>query len=396
MQDNWLDFLAGEGAAMQGNTVHHFNGAALQDEAAATDWLTALTDYAVIEVSSADEGMSEGAAANSSPVESGARPAASGGFILPGAKIPATEFLQNQFCNDLDALKETADVSKGQINGYCNPKGRLLALFYLIRYLPPNTASGTARYRMLLPASVAESFEKRLSMFVMGADAKVTSQPSLQVLAVAGSKAVAPLDSLLGSGASVADLEPYEVITGEGVQVLRLPAERWLLLSDAQRVADDWKTLASALQLAGNHRWTLSCIAQGEPSVHAETVEKFIPQMLNLQSIDALSFSKGCFPGQEIVARMQYLGKLKRTMRRISFNSDSLPAIGSVISSAEDADAGTLVSVACNAAGGYEGLAVLKVGVDVTTLAVGGSAAGQASELTLPYPVELPGSEAKA
>ena len=250
---------------------------------------------------------------------------------------------------------------------------------------------------MVLPASVAESFVKRLSMFVLGADAKINLQPSLQVLAAAGSKAVAPLDSIMGSGASVADLAPYEVITGESVQVLRLPADRWLLLSDAQRVEDDWKTLAASLQVVGNHRWSLACIAQGEPSVHAETVEKFIPQMLNLQSIDALSFKKGCFPGQEIVARMQYLGKLKRNMRRISFNSESLPAIGSAISSGEDADAGTLVSVACSEAGRYEGLAVLKADVDVTTLAFDAVAAGPdsaTSELKLPYPVELPGCEA--
>ncbi len=370
MQDNWLDFLAGEGGLMQGNTLHHFSDTLVENEAVVSDWLTALPDYAVVEAGSAD----------------------------------AADFLQAQFCNDLGLLNEADGASSAQLNGYCDPKGRLLGLFHLLRHVSPSDASDSKAFRLLLPTSVAERFTKRLAMFVLRSDVKIALQPSVHVLAAAGSKAVAALDSLLAGstpekGISIATLEPYQAVAGAGLQILRLPAERWVILTESHRAQDDWKILATALQPVGGHRWTLACIKQGEPSIHAETVEKFIPQMLNLQSIDALSFKKGCYPGQEIVARMQYLGKLKRNMRRISFDSEELPDIGTSLTSGADADAGAIVSVAFSEPGRCEGLAVLKIDVDVSTLAINGMAAGPGSnfrELEMPYPVVIPGCDVKA
>lgn len=380
MQDNWLEFLAGEGARLQGKFVLSFNDALPENEAGLTDWLTALPNHVVVEAVSADAGKQTR-------------------HFKDGA-LSVTDFLQNQFCNDLGSLNEQPSDPQAQLNGYCNPKGRLLALFYLIRYSRAGSEGAEeAAYRMLLPASVADGFVKRLSMFLLGADAKIALQPAWQALVAAGPKAVEPLDTLLDAAGSVADLQPYQAITRDDVQVVRLPAERWLILSETGHAIQHWNILAEALQPVGQHRWTLACIEQGEPSVQVETLEKFIPQMLNLQSIGALSFKKGCFPGQEIVARMQYLGKLKRNMRRISFDSPTLPAVGSAITSGEDADAGTLVSVACSKDGRYEGLAVLKADVDIATLAIDTEPAGQvsaASELSLPYAVELPGCDVKA
>ena len=345
------------------------------------NWLTTLPDYAVVEATPA--GLKE------SPL-----PASM-------ARVSTLDFLQNQFCNDLTELDADVDA---QINGYCNPKGRLLAVFHLLA----GADGGEGRsFRMVLPASAAAGFVKRLSMFVLGADAKFSLLSQVQVLAMGGLQGADALDGLMGAADSVTSLEPYQASVAGDLQVLRLPADRWLILVDAERSESVLKTLAEVVTVGGSQHWLAAAIAQGEPVIIAETAEKFIPQMLNMQSIDGLSFKKGCYPGQEIVARMQYLGKLKRNMRRIGFAADAMPAEGAGIN-ADDADLGTLVSVAAIAAetpGRYEALAVLKADADLSSLSQVTFVAGEGSadistgellELELPYAVELPGCDVKA
>lgn len=345
------------------------------------NWLTALPDYAVVEATAAD----------TPPLR-----------IRDVEPVNAQGFLQNQFCNDVAAID--AGVT-AQINGFCNPKGRLLALFHLIA----STDTDTARtFRMVLPASVANGFVKRLSMFLLGADAKISLQPQLQVWAMAGLQAAEALDGLPGSQTSAASLEPYQSVAADHLQVVRLPADRWLIIAEADGAAAIQKSLADVATPVDSQHWVAAAIAQGEPAITAETAEKFIPQMLNMQSIDGLSFKKGCYPGQEIVARMQYLGKLKRNMRRIGFAADAAPLAGATIKTADDADLGTLVSVsaaAAESAGRFEALAVLKADADLSAISDVSFAAGEGGdgisaselvELELPYPVELPGCDVKA
>ena len=342
------------------------------------NWLAALPDYAVVEASSAGKQVSD-------RIKS------------------ADDFLQDQFCNDVKAVgaPEGADA---QINGYCNPKGRLLALFHLLVHEQEDSGRS---YRMILPASVAEGFVKRLSMFVLQADAKISLQSQLQVFGMAGLQGAEVLDKFLGTETSVLALEPYQSVAADNLQVLRLPADRWLLLADEESAGELSELLAGVVTPVDHSYWVAAAIAEGEPAITADTTEKFIPQMLNMQSIGGLSFKKGCYPGQEIVARMQYLGKLKRNMRRIGFAADAMPAEGAGIN-ADDADLGTLVSVAAIAAetpGRYEALAVLKADADLSSLSQVTFVAGEGSadistgellELELPYAVELPGCDVKA
>jgi hypothetical protein len=98
--------------------------------------------------------------------------------------------------------------------------------------------------------------------------------------------------------------------------------------------------------------------------IYALTSEAFVPQMINLQLIDGVSFKKGCYPGQEIVARMQYLGKLKRRMYRTMIDTDSAPQPGADIYCSSDPtqSAGKVVSAAAHPDGGYAALAVLHIG----------------------------------
>jgi len=118
--------------------------------------------------------------------------------------------------------------------------------------------------------------------------------------------------------------------------------------------------------------WVLGDIQAGVPSIVSSTQDAFVPQMVNLGQVDGLSFTKGCYPGQEIVARMQYLGKLKRAMVRFSSASTSVPQPGDKLSAGDDENAGEVVS-SVSVDGGMECLAVVKTAADVSTFTYQGA-----------------------
>lgn len=210
----------------------------------------------------------------------------------------AESFLQGQLCNDVTALP----ANGVQTNGYCSPRGRLLAIFYLIR--------DGERFLLLLPKSVHEGFRKRLSMFVLRAEVEITEHPAARVLAL---------------------MEPAELTSftperpgspGEGSMLARdcwigrLRGENacWLLVGGEDALDLHMQSLATDTVATTSNHWLGTRLLEGEPTILAETVDRFVPQMVNLDLIDGLSFSKGCYPGQEIIARTRYLGKQKRRM----------------------------------------------------------------------------------
>jgi len=390
VQDEWLEFLSAQGAEFNQdsdqdrhkNSVLCFNGSSVAAESGVDNWLVPLTDYAVIGVNS------DG----------------------------AYDFLQAQFCNDPAEIQaEPGSPALAQLNGYCNPKGRLLALFHLL-----GNDSGDG-YRLVTPASVAEALLKRLSMsaalpvrqsgasgmFVQRLDVEIAVSSEVRVLAVGGTLAEAALQGLLADDQQLPVSGSCQVVSHEAVQIVALPNKRWLLLVDSSRAESVWLQLQAELTPAGENRWYLASIEQGEPCVVQQSTEKFIPQMLNMQSIDALTFKKRCYPGQEIVARMQYLGKLKKRMYRLLLPTSELSAeaisthlqVGASLSAGDDADAGTLVSVARGADGGHQCLAVLKIGCDINELNIENvefKSGELVSELPLPYTVILPDAPEKA
>src|SRR5690606_16918756 len=113
--------------------------------------------------------------------------------------------------------------------------------------------------------------------------------------------------------------------------LVALSPGRSLLVVGADRAEAVWTRLAARAIPAGVPLWTLLAIRDGQGEVRPETREEFIPQMLNLQHTGAVSFRKGCYTGQEIVARMQYLGKLKRRMYRLAIPIADTPAPGAEI-----------------------------------------------------------------
>jgi len=202
------------------------------------------------------------------------------------------DFLQGQLSNDLRLLS----ASRAQLSSYSNPKGRMLAVFHLMR-------SGDA-VLLEVHRSVAEATLKRLRMFVLRS--KLTLEDAgLSALGLIGSEA------LQAQGLPVPP-QPLDCLEHDGLLVLRrlgaLP--RYSVHGPAARIA----ALCAERPGGRPEDWKRAELQAGVPSVYPETRELFVPQMANLDVLGGISFDKGCYTGQEIVARLHYLGQLKRRM----------------------------------------------------------------------------------
>jgi folate-binding protein YgfZ len=290
----------------------------------------------------------------------------------------AFSFLQGQLCNDLAQVSPT----QAQITGYCNPKGRLLAL-------PLITAQDNG-YFLILPENVTASFCKRLTMFVLRADVSIRVRDDMACVGL-----VADVDGSFGSAEPLAGQKPSGLLstsTDSTIQWINWHAdfsgasrrERLLRIAPVTDQITFWQACGELCKSPAAN-WQLADITAGLPSITERIKESFVPQMVNLQLINALSFTKGCYPGQEIVARMQYLGKLKRHMRLFHFQSAVAPLPGDSLQTGDDEAAGTVVSAVSDSTGSGRLLAVVKVSVGQSTMVTGETTVTAAA---LPY--ELP------
>lgn len=272
-------------------------------------------------------------------------------------------FLQGQLTCDVLALK-TGTSSYG---GYCTPKGRLLATFLLWQ--------DDTGYLMLLPVTVAEAVRKRLSMYILRSRVKAEDlAPALVCIGITGSDAAQQVHALGG----VLPERVHACITGDAVTVIRLPGNRYLAVTARGRT--------QAPPDAGG--WAALDIANGIPFIQPATREEFVPQMVNLDLIGALSYTKGCYPGQEIVARTHYLGRLKQRMYRASVAAPAAPGDKLYCAELGEQSAGMIVASAAVAAGRQEVLAVLQTANAATASYHCGSPQGAPLTLAnLPYPV---------
>lgn len=260
----------------------------------------------------------------------------------------AESFLQGQL--SCDVRKITANAA--QYGGYCSPKGRLLANFLLWK-----TADG---YAMQLPAMLHAAIQKRLSMFVLRAKVKVTdSSKSYVRLGVAGSDAAALLTQTLGA---VPDTN-LGVVQSEQAVILRMAPDRFEIATPPEQASALWEKLSKDATPVGAACWDWLGIKAGIPVVTPATQEQFVPQMANLEAIGGVSFQKGCYPGQEIVARTQYLGKLKRRMYLAHIQSATPIMAGDELFSADMAEqsSGMIVNAAPSPDGGFDALAVVQM-----------------------------------
>lgn len=257
----------------------------------------------------------------------------------------AKGFLHSQLTSDVNHLTE----GKAQYSAWCTAKGRMQASFIAWREKDA--------YQLALSADLQEAVQKRLQMFVLRAKVKLASLSEQKCLiGLAGPQAQ---EALSHAGLPVPTVE-LTSLSGQGGSVIRMADGRFLIVSAAESVADVWQRMAIKATPAGLPVWRWLDIQAGFPLVVAATKEEFVPQMADFEKIGGVSFHKGCYPGQEIVARTQYLGKVKRHLFRL--RSEQALHAGEDLHSPDNPDqtCGKVVSVAPSPAGGFEALAVIQ------------------------------------
>lgn len=254
----------------------------------------------------------------------------------------AKDFLQGQLTCDVGQV--TAD--RAQFGGYCTPKGRLLANFLLLA-----TSEG---YLMYLPADIAPGVAARLKKFVLRSKVTIEEASDWRALGVMGPNAVDVMQQAL----QLSPHEPLGVARRASLAVVRLRGDTFLVIAPAAEIDATWRQIARQAVPVGEACWSWAQIHAGMPWITAPTQDSFIPQMIGLDAIGGISFEKGCYTGQEIVARAHYLGEVKRGLR------SGLTAARATAGDALNHDgqaAGTVLNAAPVPGEGFELLAVVSV-----------------------------------
>lgn len=268
----------------------------------------------------------------------------------------AQSFLQGQLSCDVAQL----DSSTALYGSYCNPKGRMLASFLLWK--------DSTGFVMQLPRELQAGIQKRLSMYVLRSKVKLADDADALVrIGLSGENARTLVLEAVDNVPALKEAVPLKlgVVQGGLTTVLRLAADRFELVTSAEQAPELWRCLSRAAVQVGASCWSWLDIRAGIPVITSSTQEQFIPQMVNLEAIGGVSFSKGCYPGQEIVARTQYLGKIKRRMYLVNIKPRSAfppVAAGDELFSAGmgDQPAGMIVNAANSPDGGMDALAVVR------------------------------------
>ena len=226
----------------------------------------------------------------------------------------ARSFLHGQFTNDLMNLP----AGEAQLSAWCSAQGRVIANFLL--YARP-LSEGAEEIRLLFHESLRATVPQRLGRYVLRAKVEFADMPqSFFHLGISGAKAGATrlAECLAATELPRIPDAPLAVTHDGDVSLLRLPDEDRLILSvPAARLDAIQRTLEQSLSAATPELWQWLDVQYGLPWVSSATSEAFVPQMMNLEQLGYVSFKKGCYPGQEVVARTHYLGQVKRRLYRV-------------------------------------------------------------------------------
>ena len=354
MQSDWQAFLAHNGAEFEDNRLTHFGNPDRELRMAlGGNIICDLSHYALLAISGAD----------------------------------AADFLQSQFINDIRSL----DENTSHLNGYCNPKGRMIAGFRVFK------RDDTIYLR--LDRALGQAVVRRLHQYKMRSKVEIRDVSGNFVrLGFSGKTAADRLSEILDTP----DIAVNGAIKGGrrygNLTAIRVPGitPSYELYSDEAHIQDIWTRLNVDSAPVGPQPWRLIEVLAGIPHLGTETTEQFVPQMLNYQSIGGLSFEKGCYPGQEIVARMHYLGRLKKRMYLARVKTDAPPRPNQPLygGKAAASKTGAIVNAERHPDGGYAVLAVIQISDAESAPVHLGDAKGPRLEITaLPYPVELEKSD---
>jgi tRNA-modifying protein YgfZ len=299
--------------------------------------------------------------------------------VLRARGPDALSFLQGQLSNDLARL----GAERSLLAGYHNPQGRVIALLRVLQLAPEDLLA-------VLPRELIAPVMARLAKFILRAKVKLADE-SLSwrvggLLAVAGEAAASGAARAAGALVAALPAAPDSVAHSAdavAVQVAQQPA-RWLLLSPTPRSPLPDADAAAAAQI-----WQRVAIACGEPQVYAATSGEFVAQMLNLDALGAIAFDKGCYTGQEVIARAHYRGRVKRRMQRFVTLAPQALKPGDT-GTLTDGRAFKVVDAVRRTDGRCEFLAVAPLIEGESAPALAEAAAGEhleAESLPLPYPL---------
>lgn len=292
--------------------------------------------------------------------------------VLAVRGVDASKFLQGQLTCNLDYLSDT----KATLGARCTQKGRMQSSF---RILLEGDGCLLAMASELVEPQLAD-----LKKYAVFSKSKLTDESASWVRFGLNNGDGA----LVNLGLDLAQ-ETDSVVRANDLIAIRVSPARAELWVRADHASDAQSRLAAQLDEGSLNDWQLGQIRAGIGQVFGATREEFIPQMLNLQAVGGVSFKKGCYTGQEIVARMQYLGKLKRRLYRLTLADQELPEPGAALFSPVHASAVGNIVMAAKAETGIELLAVLQADAVENARIQLGSTEGPALQLAeLPYTLD--------
>lgn len=300
MQTQWNSFLLDNGAQIKNNEITDFGQPKLESRATLTgNIISNLSQLATIEVSGQD----------------------------------AEEFLHGQFTSDIKSLNK----DNFQFSAWCNAKGQVISNFYILRY-----QSG---FLLLIPVDQCEKFTSRLKMYIMRSDV-IVSNKSNDLIRI-GVSANDHNDLINNIVKDIPENERSLVCT-ETYTCLHIVdnKSRFILIGEIDAITKIWQQLTTNMTPAGTHQWQLLDILAGLPWLSESCIEKFLPQYLNLDVLNGVSFEKGCYPGQEVIARLRFRGEIKRRLFLASIQQDITPLVGDDLClSDNDRSVGKIINV---------------------------------------------------
>ena len=256
----------------------------------------------------------------------------------------ANNFLQGQLSNDITHV----DANHAQLSSYSNPKGRMFAIFTVFSF--------NDKLYLLTSADLKEPLLKRLRMFVMMAKVTFKDVSEQMVCFIAAGDKIKQLSDAPSESNAVVQHENYCVINN---------CAGLLYFGEAEALIKQWQTLNdNGFHPVGDQAGHLLSIKNALPAVYAASSETFIPQHTNLDNLDAINFKKGCYTGQEVIARLHYLAKQKRKMYLCSVTTKTAPQITDPLYKADEKSkqgSGNIVDVAPLGNNLYLFLAVLQI-----------------------------------
>lgn len=342
MNSNWQSILANRGARFEADQVCDFGDAHAEFGASDSGTVVApLTHFGLIRATGED----------------------------------AAAFLHNLLSNDVQHL----GMGRAVRCGFCSPKGRLLADFLIWRE--------GQDYLLQLSADLQPALLKKLGMYVLRSKVRLSdASGDCVLLGLAGSGAATTLERL---GLSV-PAAPLDVSRSAETTLIRLDERRVQLAVRAETASRLWERLAEQARPVGAPAWRKLEIEAGIPHITSLTQDEFVPQMANLELIGGVSFTKGCYPGQEVVARTKYLGKVKRRTYRTHVQGNCpLPGTDLYSPDLPGQSCGKVIEAVACPTDGCEMLAsMLMSSAETGDVRLGSSDGPRLEFRSLPYPLE--------